>query len=153
MRKKNALTQHFIARMPKNGEEPEYYRLANWISNIEPSAEEETEDIAYYDGDGTPTTEVLTVKMSWSVEGTYDDEDPAHRLIRELEFETGEGRKIMYKQVRPNGDVLEGPATVTEPITTGGEASAYEPLSCTITWDRKPEITSGNGNNGGGVEG
>jgi len=84
MRKKNALTQHFIARMPVNGAEPEYHRLANWISNIEPSAEEETEDIAYYDGDGTPTTEVLTVKMSWAVEGTYDDEDPAHKLIREL---------------------------------------------------------------------
>jgi len=61
--------------------------------------------------------------------------------LRTLEFETGEGRKVMYKQVRQDGTTLEGRATVTEVVTTGGEASAHEPLSFTIAWDRKPEIT------------
>ena len=140
-RKKNALTEHYIAPMPANGQEPEYMRIAKWISNIEPSAEEETEEQAYYDGDGTPETDVISVRMTWSFEGVYDDEDPAHKFIRSLEFETGEGRKVMYKQVRQDGTVLEGPATVTEPITTGGEASAYEQFSFTIAWDRKPDIT------------
>ena len=141
-RKKNALTEHYIAPMPENGQEPEYMRIAKWISNIEPSAEEETEETAYYDGDGTPETDVISVRMTWSFEGVYDDEDPAHKFIRSLEFETGEGRKVMYKQVRQDGTILEGPATVTEPITTGGEASAYEQFSFTIAWDRKPEITT-----------
>lgn len=143
MRKKNALTQHFIAKMPVDGTEPEYLQLARWISSIEPSPNEETEEIAYYHGDGTPEIEVVSVAMAWDVEGTYDDDDPAHQLIRSLEFEVGAGRKIMYKQIRPNGDIYEGPATVTEIVTTGGEASAYEPLSFTITWDKKPEITKG----------
>src|SRR5690554_7571221 len=89
-------------------------RIARWISNVEPSAEEETEEPAYYDGDGTPETDVISVRMAWSFEGMYDDEDPAHQFIRSLEFETGEGRKVMYKQVRQDGTVLEGPATVTE---------------------------------------
>lgn len=141
-RKKNALTEHYIAPIPGNDQEPEYMRIAKWISNIEPSAEEETEETAYYDGDGTPETDVISVRMTWSFEGVYDDEDPAHKFIRSLEFETGEGRKVMYKQVRQDGTVLEGPATVTEPITTGGEASAYEQFSFTIAWDRKPEITT-----------
>ena len=140
-KKKNALTQHYIAPMPENGQEPEYMRIAKWITTVEPSAEEETEEQAYYDGDGTPETEVISVRMTWSFEGFYDDEDPAHKFIRSLEFETGEGRKVMYKQVRQDGTVLEGPATVTEPITTGGEASAYEQFSFTIAWDRKPDIT------------
>ena len=140
-RKKNALTEHYIAPMPENGQEPDYMRIAKWISNVEPSAEEETEEQAYYDGDGTPETDVISVRMTWSFEGVYDDEDPAHKFIRSLEFETGEGRKVMYKQVRQDGTVLEGPATVTEPITTGGEASAYEQFSFTIAWDRKPDIT------------
>ena len=140
-RKKNALTEHYIAPMPENGQEPEYMRVAKWISNVEPSAEEETEETAYYDGDGTPETDVISVRMTWSFEGVYDDDDPAHKFIRSLEFETGEGRKVMYKQVRQDGTVLEGPATVTEPITTGGEASAYEQFSFTIAWDRKPDIT------------
>ena len=140
-RKKNALTEHYIAPMPENGQEPDYMRIAKWISNVEPSAEEETEETAYYDGDGTPETDVISVRMTWSFEGVYDDDDPAHKFIRSLEFETGEGRKVMYKQVRQDGTVLEGPATVTEPITTGGEASAYEQFSFTIAWDRKPDIT------------
>ena len=141
-RKKNALTEHYIAPIPENDQEPEWMRIAKWISNIEPSAEEETEEQAYYDGDGTPETDVISVRMTWSFEGVYDDEDPAHKFIRSLEFETGEGRKVMYKQVRQDGTILEGPATVTEPITTGGEASAYEQFSFTIAWDRKPEITT-----------
>ena len=140
-RKKNALTEHYIAPMPENGQEPDYMRIAKWISNVEPSAEEETEETAYYDGDGTPETDVISVRMTWSFEGVYDDDDPAHKFIRSLEFETGEGRKVMYKQVRQDGTVLEGPATVTEPITTGGEASAYEQFSFTIAWDKKPDIT------------
>ena len=152
-RKKNAITEHYIAPIPENGQEPDYMRLARWISNVEPSPEEETEDTAYYDGDGTPETDVLSVKMTWAFEGMYDEEEPAHQFIRSLEFETGEGRKVMYKQVRQDGTVLEGPATVTEPVTTGGEASAYEPLTFTVAWDKKPEITSENGNDGGGVEG
>ena len=153
-RKKNALTEHYIAPMPENGQEPDYLRVARWISNVEPSPEEETEDQAYYDGDGTPETDVISVKTTWAFEGMYDDEDPAHQFLRTLEFETGEGRKVMYKQVRQDGKTLEGRATITEVVTTGGEASAHEPLSFTIAWDRKPEITTDGGNNGGGgVEG
>ena len=153
-RKKNALTEHYIAPIPEDGQEPEYMRVARWISNVEPSPEEETEETAYYDGDGTPETDVISVRMTWSFEGMYDDDDPAHKFIRSLEFETGEGRKVMYKQVRQDGTVLEGKATVTELVVTGGEASAFEQLSFTIAWDRKPEITPDDSNNGGGgVEG
>lgn len=141
VRKKNALTEHYIAPLPEGDEaEPEYMRLSKWIHTIEPSPEEETEEEAFYDGDGTPETDVISVKKGWEVEGYYLDSDPAHKFIRDIEFETGEGRKIMYKQVRQNGDVLEGIATVVEPNTTGGEAQAHEPLTCTITWDRRPEI-------------
>ena len=140
-RKKNALTEHYIAPIPEGVTEPDYLRIAKWISNVEPSPEEETEDQAYYDGDGTPETDVISVKTTWAFEGMYDDDDPAHQFLRTLEFETGEGRKVMYKQVRQDGTVLEGKATVTELVVTGGEASAFEQLSFTIAWDRKPEIT------------
>lgn len=143
MRTKNALTEHWIAEMPTGETEPEWLRLAKWISSVGDDPEEETEDNAWYNGDGTPETDVISVKKSHPVEGTYSDSDPAHKLIRRLEFETGEGRKIMYKQVRSNGDELIGPATVTDIVTTGGEASEYAPLNCTITWNRKPEITPG----------
>lgn len=153
-RQKNALTKYFIAEMPEDeATEPDYKRLAKWISTVEDDSEEEVEDVAYYDGDGTPESDVMSVKKTYAFEGTFDAEDPAHQLIQKLEFETGEGRKIMFKQERTDGTVLEGPATMVEPKVTGGEASEYAALECSISWDRKPEITQSGDNDGGGVEG
>lgn len=141
-RKKNALTKYLVAKMPSDGDsEPDYKRFAKWISSVEDDSDEETEDQAFYDGDGTPESDVMSVKKTYSFEGFFDGDDPAHQLIQEIEFETGEGRKIMFKQERTDGTVLEGPATVTEPKVTGGEASEYATLECSIGWDRKPKIT------------
>lgn len=139
-RKKNALTQYFVGDRVETGE-PEYFRLSKWISSVEDDSDEETEDQGFYDGDGTPETDVISVKKSYGFEGMFDAEDPAHQFIASKEFETGEGRKIMMKQVRTDGSVLEGPATISEPKVTGGEATEYAPISCTISWDRKPDIT------------
>lgn len=151
-RKKNALTKYFIAKKPTDEQtEPDYKRLAKWISTANDDSDEETEDTAYYDGDGTPETDVISVKKTYAFEGTFDADDPAHQLIQELEFETGEGRKIMFMQERTDGTVLEGPATVLNPKVTGGEASEYAALEFSISWDKKPEITkasSGSGESG-----
>src|SRR5690625_2605131 len=97
-RKKNAKTEHHIAPMPEGDEEPSYMRLAKWIHTVEPNSDEETDDTAYYDGDGTPETDVISVKLSWDVDGYYLDSDPAHKYIRSIETKSGEARKIMYKQ-------------------------------------------------------
>lgn len=140
-RKKNALTEYYVAEMVEDGMEPEYFRLAKWISTVTDDSEEEVESTAYYDGDGTPEDDVISVKKTYTFEGTRDDEDPAQNLIAGLELEVGEKRKIMFKQERTNGDVLEGPATVKEIKVTGGEASEYAAFSCTISWDHKPEVT------------
>src|SRR5699024_4502069 len=122
--------------------------LSKWIHTFAPSNEEETDEQAYYDGDGTLETDVVSVKLTYAFEGFYLEGDPAHDYLREIETKKGEARKIMYKQVRQNGDVLEGPATVTDLVTTGGPAAEYEPLRGTIGWDREPAITE-NGEVGG----
>lgn len=152
-RKKNALTEYYVGALPVDeSTEPEYLRLAKWVSTVTDDSEEETEDMGFYDGDGTPETDVISVKKVYTFEGMYDEEDAAMSFIAGLEFETGENRKIMFKQVRTNGEVLEGKATVSEIKVTGGEATEYATFECTIGWDKKPEITDG-GNGGGGVEG
>lgn len=140
-RTKNALTEHYLAEYSEDIETVEWLKLENWISSIGDESDEETEDQAFYSGDGTPETDVISVKKNHPVEGMYDDSDPAHQFIRAMEFETGEGRKCLYKQVRTNGDELIGPATITDIATTGGEADEYAPLTCMITWDKRPEIT------------
>lgn len=145
IRKKNALTEHHIAPLPKDDAKPEYMRLSKWIHTFEPSNEEESEDQAFYDGDGTLETEIISVKLTYAFEGFYLEGDPAHDYLREIETKSGEARKVMYKQVRQNGDVLEAPATITDLVTTGGEASGFEPLQGTIKWNREPEITKADG--------
>jgi len=142
-RKKNALTKHFIGDMPVDDAEPDYLRLAKWISDVSDDSDEEVEDQAFYDGDGTPEEDVMSVKKTWTFEGMFDEDDEAMQFVADKEFETGEGRKVMYKQERTNGDVLEGPATLKDIVVTGGEASEYAAFGCAISWDRKPEITKG----------
>ena len=138
-RQKNALTEYHVG--PWSETTPIYNRLAKWISSVTDDSNEETEDSGYYDGDGTPETDIISVKKSYSFEGMYDETDPAMKFIAGLEFETGEGRKIAFKQVRTDGTTLEGRATVSEIKVTGGEATAYATFSCTIAWDTKPTIT------------
>lgn len=142
-RKKNALTEYHVAAITDGLEEPDYKRLAKWISTVADDTDEETEDQGFYDGDGTPETDVISIKKSYTFEGMYDEDDPAMKFIAGLEFETGEARKIMFKQVRTNGDVLEGPATVTGIKVTGGEATEYATFECAIAWDKRPEVTFG----------
>src|SRR5690625_866718 len=149
-RAKNALTEYHVAETPTDELEPDYLRLARWISTVEDDSDEEIEEEGYYDGDGTPESDVIFVKKNYTFEGLYDDSDPAMNFIAEKEFETGEGRKIMLKQVRTNGDELVGPATLTDVKVTGGEATEYATFECAISWDKKPKITKGGD---GSVEG
>lgn len=141
-REKNALTEYYVGEL---GEEDADLRLAKWISTVTDDSDEEIEEEGYYSGDGTPENDVINIQKTYTFEGFYDDNDEAMKFIADLEFETGEGRKIMFKQVRTNGDELVGPATVTDIVVTGGEATEYATFSCAISWDEKPEITRGDG--------
>lgn len=144
---KNVTTEHYIAELPENGSEPNYLRLAKGILEVGSENDEETEEFAYYDGDGTPETEVLSIKKNMPFEGHFVASDPAQQLIEEKEFATGDDRKIMYKQVRSDGKTLEGEATLQDVNVTGGPAEEYRPINGTISWNRVPDVTN-NGDNG-----
>src|SRR5690625_7909384 len=94
---KNALTKYFVGEL---AEEEANLRIIKWIETVEDDSDEEVEDAAFYDGDGTPEEDVQSVKKKYTFEGFYDNEDPAHRFIADLEFETGEGRKIRSEERR-----------------------------------------------------
>src|SRR5690625_3679189 len=143
-REKNALTKYYVADIPADEiTDPDYLRLAKWVSNVTDDSDEETEDQGFYSGDGTPQSDVISVKKTYTFEGMYDDSDPAMKFIASKEFETGEGRKIMFKQVRTSGETLEGIATVTDIKVTGGDATEFATFECVISWDEKPTITPG----------
>lgn len=145
-RNKNAKREHYIAEFTAGGTAPaaddaEWLRLAKYISNIGDDTDEQTDDTGYYDGDGTPEKTVTSVAGAYSPEGSYDPEDPAQELVASKKYKIGDGRKVWHKVVMTNGDVYIGKATLTDIIAGAGEATDYEEFSCTITFDRIPEIT------------
>lgn len=148
MKVKNVTTKHFIAEIAKGEEEPDYLPLARGILEVGSENDEDTEEFAYYDGDGTPETEVLSIKKNHPFEGHYLDDEPSHQLIDEKEFATGDDRKIMYKQVRSDGKELSGEATLQDVNVSGGPAEEYRPISGTISWNRTPKVTKADDESG-----
>lgn len=141
-RNKNALRGHFVQAYTPGQEEPgdEWLELAKWITTIGDDTQEESEDMAYYDGDGTPETEITSVAGAYTPEGTYDPEDEAQALIAELKYKTGAGRKIWHRVVSADGKKeWVGRATVSAIVAGAGDASAYEEFSCNIRFDQIPE--------------
>lgn len=140
-RSKNALTEHYVGEFTDDELSEADLRLAKWIREVSDDSDEEVEDEAFYDGDGTLEQDITSISKGFAFEGMYDPEDEAQAFIADLEFEVGENRKIWYKQVRTDGTELEGRATVTDIVVVGGPAEEYAAFECTITWDAKPKIT------------
>ena len=142
-RNQNVNRKHFIA--PYSAVKPKeegYLRLAQYITNITPNNNEETESEAFYHGDGTPETIVISISKGYDVAGYYDPSDAAQALIASLELKTLEDRKIWHKVVSADGSTtFEGIATLTEIVCGGGDASAFEEFSCTITYDHIPTVS------------
>lgn len=147
-RNQNIKRQHFIAPFSATApRESEYLRLAQYITNIAPNNEEEAESEAYYHGDGTPETTVTSVSKGYDVEGYYDPTDAAQALIAGLELKTLDNRKIWHKVISADGEtIFEGIATLTDIVCGGGEASEFEEFSCTIKYDRIPNVSQGSNN-------
>lgn len=143
-RMKNALRGHYIAPYVEGEEAPALEameQLAKYVTTIDPDTDEQTEDQGFYDGDGTPETDVMSVAVGYSFTGFYDPDDAAQAMIAELEFETGAKRKVWHRRISADGSKNHvGRATVTGIVIGGGDATAYEAFECNIRWDKKPEV-------------
>jgi|SRR5690625_148324 len=141
-KQKNALRGHFVQAYEAGEDEPgkDWLELAHQITDIEDATEEEIDDDAFYDGDGTPEATVTSVAGAYDVEGHYDPTDEAQELIAGLKYKVGDGRKVWHRVVASNGKKeWVGRATATEIVAGSGPASEYEAFSCNIRFDTLPE--------------
>lgn len=123
------------------GASAEMLRLGRHLSTPSDESEDETEDESFLDGDGVET-DVTGHREGRSFEGYFNPEDPAQKLIAGLKLKRGDEKKIKFREVRPDGYTLEGPAVVTDIVTVGGDAHNYADFSFTITWVGTPEETT-----------
>ncbi|GEN87252.1 phage tail tube protein [Oceanobacillus sojae] len=155
-RLKNALRGHFIQKYEQGQNQPtsdDWLELADYISDISDDTNEETEDIAYYSGDGTPETEVTSVAWGYSVEGTYDSSNPAMKLVESMRLKTGNDRKVWHRVVAADGSKeYVGRATVYGIVAGSGAAGEHEAFNCIIRYDRIPEENILDDDNGNGGE-
>lgn len=150
-RRKNALRRHFVQAYEPGQSEPgeEWLELADWITDITDDTQEESEDTAYYSGDGTPETEIISVAGAYSYEGTFDPENPAQALIASLKYKTGIGRKVWQKVVSADGKKeWMARSTVTAIVAGSGNAAEFEAFSCNIRFDTLPKETELDGGTG-----
>ncbi|WP_035052807.1 phage tail tube protein [Carnobacterium pleistocenium] len=141
-RTKNALRKHEIAprtdeTIPTDG----YLELGKYISSITDDTEEEKDEEVYYDGDGTPSNEVISLAEAWTVEGTYDPEDAGQKLVADMKRKLGTNRNVWHRITYPSGIIVEGPATVNDIIAGGGDAADYDAFSCVLNYSRIPTVT------------
>ena len=95
-------------------------------------------------GDGTPTTEIVTIAEKWTVTGTYDATDAAQALVASKKRVLGDARKVWHKIVQTDGKTFAGIATLSEIKAGTGEATTYEEFSCVLNYDQIPtEILAG----------
>lgn len=124
--------------------EPAWAILSRGITSIAPSPNESTEDKDYYDGYGTPTTDVTSTQIQYEVEGDRCYGDPAQDYIASCALATGEGRRTEFRHTAANGDVIEGKCTLLNltPNSGQGEASGLGAFSCTIATAGSPKFTA-----------
>lgn len=142
---KNAKRKHFLAPWLPTAPATEpgndaWKWLADGVTTAESENDEETDDIAYYNGDGTKKTVVTSVKNGYSFEGDYIKEDAAQAIVAAMRFKTGDERNVWFKVVDADGKTqYVGVATVSGIKIGGGEASEYEAFECTISWNAAPK--------------
>ena len=138
---KNALRKHYIADWKKEHtqapEKTEFLRLAKNISSITDDTDEETDDKAFYDGDGTKEKKVVGISEAWKTEGIRDYDDPAQNLIASKKRKTGDDRKVWHKIVDSveKTEVCEV-ATLSDIKSGGGDAGDDEQFGCTLTYNK-----------------
>lgn len=140
-RSKNALTRYYVGEYTGLASDATL-PLGHRITDVSDETDETVEESAFYDGDGTPESDVTSIKKAYAFEGMYEPADAAMKFIADLELKVGDDRKIAFKQVRPDGTTLTGRATVTEIKTTGGAAADFQPFTCNIAWDVIPTVTN-----------
>lgn len=142
---KNAIRKHYIA--PYDPEHPDtpptddkYMWIAKGVKETSPENDEEDDDVAYFDGDGTKEKVITSKSRGRSFEGHREYDDKAQNFIAGKEDDLADELVVWYKEVVPTGKYYKEGLGRLSGIEIGeGEAHELESIKFQVNWSRKPE--------------
>ena len=142
---KNAIRKHYIA--PYDPEHPDtpptddkYMWIAKGVKETSPENDEEDDDVAYFDGDGTKEKVITSKSRGRSFEGHREYGDKAQDFIADKEDALADDLVVWYKELVPTGKYYKEGLGRLSGIEIGeGEASDLETIKFQINWSRTPE--------------
>ncbi|MGJ8731216.1 phage tail tube protein [Listeria aquatica] len=136
---KNFLRKHEIGPVSETGEfdETGLMPLAKGVQTVDPSTDEDTEDYSYYDGNGSSEKEVTNTSLGHEFSGHRAYGDPALEFVRDKLTSTD--RICSFRVTEPDGRVLSGLATISEPKMFGGDANTRSEFEFTVTFNGMPK--------------
>lgn len=142
---KNALRKHYIAPFdPEHPDTPptddKYMWIAKGVKETSPENDEEDDEVAYFDGDGTKEKFITSKSRGRSFEGHREYGDKAQDFIADKEDDLDDNLLVWYKEVVPTGKYYkEGIGRLSGVEIGEGEAHELESIKFQINWSRKPE--------------
>lgn len=142
---KNAIRKHFIAAYdPEHPDTPptedKYMWIAKGVKETTPENDEEDDDVAYFDGDGTKEKVITSKSRGRSFEGHREYGDKAQDFIADKEDALADDLVVWYKELVPTGKYYKEGLGRLSGIEIGeGEASDLESIKFQINWSRTPE--------------
>lgn len=142
---KNAIRKHYIA--PYDPEHPDtpptddkYMWIAKGVKETTPENDEEDDDVAYFDGDGTKEKVITSKSRGRSFEGHREYGDKAQDFVADKEDALADDLVVWYKELVPTGKYYKEGLGRLSGIEIGeGEASDLETIKFQVNWSRTPE--------------
>lgn len=132
---------NFEIDVTPEGDVETFERLAAGITNVEPSNNEETDDSAYYDGEGFSESDVIGAQLVLAVSGHRKYGDAAQDFIFSRFLEIGNARRTNFRWTTPVGEIFEGNITISAIEGPSGEARAKGEIGFEIRFNGKPTYT------------
>ena len=137
----------YLINVAPDAEVPVWARLGQGISSVETDDSDETSEDYYYDGEGSPETDVTGTSFAYEFEGHRYHGNHAQDWIASLRMLKGAQRRTKFKHVFPDGATLVSDCTVLDIESTGGDANEKETFACKIALNGTPVFTEPTGNN------
>ena len=139
---KNYMNLFMINTTPNTGVKT-WARVGAGINSASWNGNETVSQDPYYDGEGMASSEVDGGQLIGSFAGHRKYGDPAQDFIASKQLDYA-GRHTDFMWIAPNGDTIEGDATIANIVGQGGDPNSKSDFSFEAHYNGMPEFREGN---------